>query len=216
MATQIPKNQIVDNYALDKKLNPFTRNPALEKTTLPSLEAIKGGGGSIKVGTTGTIGSLMTKEMETTIDSPRASTSSQRRKLQTMPVSIPCGGFVPKKPHPKKSSSNEASTSNGNDSPRSSIGASKTWNNDASTSNGTPIHRIHEVTPKMRQTPRKNFHRAPILRCDGITAVDCTPNKEKLEKKGSYIVEVVDLKCSNPMSSRFKKLGFSKLSDSVS
>jgi hypothetical protein len=44
--------------------------------------------------------------------------------------------------------------------------------------------------------------------------VDRSPNTEKAKKKGNrYGVEVVDVKCSNPMSSRLRKLGFSKLSE---
>ncbi|KAL5978488.1 hypothetical protein ACLOJK_029605 [Asimina triloba] len=74
------------------------------------LTDIKGGGGSIRVGTTGTVGALMSREMNSmTKQMPETSTSS-RRKPQTVPVSVPCGS-IPKKSQPRRNSPNEASSS---------------------------------------------------------------------------------------------------------
>ncbi|KAK1308164.1 hypothetical protein QJS10_CPA09g01219 [Acorus calamus] len=107
MAAQIPKMQIVDNHVLDRKPDPLAISAIPEKTVVSTLKMINDGGISIRVGTIGTIGSLMTREMEIAIDSPRASTSSHHRRLQMAPVSVPCGVLVPNKPHPKKIASNE-------------------------------------------------------------------------------------------------------------
>ena len=63
-----------------------------------AADAIHDDGGSVKIGATGTIGTLMTRELE----SPKHSeqTSSTRRKQQTVPVSIPCGAN-PRREHYK-------------------------------------------------------------------------------------------------------------------
>lgn len=60
-----------------------------------------------------------------------------------------------------------------------------------------------------------------MLSADSI-ALDRTPIREKTDKKGSNIVEIVDIKCGNqdrawasPITNRLKKLGFSKLSESI-
>ncbi|KAJ6887073.1 hypothetical protein NC651_027435 [Populus alba x Populus x berolinensis] len=45
------------------------------------LEAIKGGGGSTRVGTTGTIGALITRELESIKPSPQAWIERQKMKL---------------------------------------------------------------------------------------------------------------------------------------
>lgn len=61
----------------------------------------------------------------------------------------------------------------------------------------------------------------PMLISDSIT-LDRTPSRGKNDKKASKIVEIVDVKCGNqerawasPITNRLKKLGFSKLSESV-
>ena len=62
-----------------------------------------------------------------------------------------------------------------------------------------------------------------MLGSDSI-APDRTLSRKKTEKKGSNIVEIVDIKCGNqdrawasPISitNHLKKLGFSKLSESI-
>lgn len=60
-----------------------------------------------------------------------------------------------------------------------------------------------------------------MLGSDSI-ALDRTPIREKTEKKGTNIVEIVDIKCgnqdrvwANPITNRLKKMGFSKLSESI-
>lgn len=61
----------------------------------------------------------------------------------------------------------------------------------------------------------------PMLGSDNIT-VDRTPRREKSDKKATNIMEIVDVKCgnpdrswTNPITSKLKKLGFSKLSEST-
>ncbi|KAJ6791018.1 Uncharacterized protein M6B38_246310 [Iris pallida] len=146
----------------------------------------------VKVGTTGTVSSLMSQELETVKDSPEpaaAAASTSRKKLQTAPVSVPCG-YNPKRSQlrrntpldPGSSSSSSSSSNSGSRSP------------------------LETQKPK----PRRNGHRSPMLN-------PATEKREDTQKKKghTHIVEVVDLKCNNPMSSRLKKLGFSKLSESV-
>jgi hypothetical protein len=61
----------------------------------------------------------------------------------------------------------------------------------------------------------------PMLGSDNST-LDRTPSREKSDKKATHIVEIVDIKCgnpdrawANPITNKLKKLGFSKLSESI-
>ncbi|CAH1428690.1 unnamed protein product [Lactuca virosa] len=114
---------------------------------IPELESIKGGGGSIKIGTTGTISALMSRELHTVEDA-------------------------------SSNSAIEASSSN----------SSNTNEKNTDTCRKTKTH-------KTRKSGRN-------------------PNR----RKGSYIVEVVDIKCRmpDPITNRLKKLNFSKLSETNS
>ncbi|XP_072951848.1 uncharacterized protein [Typha angustifolia] len=151
-------------------------------------------GGSIKVGSTGTIGSLMSRELENMKISPQAASSSQRR-YQTSPVSVPCGAN-PKKAIQRKNPPNDSG-------------------NSSSSSNGSIEHGNPGDTHKPKKSIRKNGQRVPTLRPNDVLT-DRNPNADEVQKKGhAYVVEVVDLKCSNPMSNRLRKLGFSKLSESI-
>ncbi|KAJ6423240.1 hypothetical protein OIU84_024223 [Salix udensis] len=154
------------------------------------LESIKGGGGSIRVGTTGTIGALMTREMESIKPSTQASASaSGQGKPRTIPVSVPCSATTPRKLQPRKSL-DEASSSGC----RSGIG-----------------HRSPE-TPRKVKSFNKSTHRMPMLGSESST-LDRTPSREKPDKKAVHIVEIVDIKCgnperawANPITSKLKKL----------
>lgn len=156
-------------------------------------------GASVKVGATGTVSSLMSRELNSTKNSPQPSPSSSRRRHQSAPVSVPCGA------NPRKAIQRKASQ---DDSPGSrSRSRSSSSSSSARSSNGS--------TSQRNSSAQNNGNRVPILRSNDILA-DRNPNVDKAEKKGhAYIVEVVDLKCNNPMSSRLKKLGFSKLSESI-
>ncbi|OIW04221.1 hypothetical protein TanjilG_00781 [Lupinus angustifolius] len=163
-----------------------------------TLEDVKGGGGSVKLGTTGTIGSLMTRELDQIFSAANKQVSS-RSKHRALPVSVACGTTTQKRLQPRKSSSHEASGS-------------------GSSSNNTKL-----TSPGMSQktkTNGRNNHRMPMLGSDNFP-VDRTPSRQKSDKKIPTIVEVVDIKCgnadkawANPLTNRLKKLGFSKLSES--
>ncbi|GLT72634.1 hypothetical protein SLA2020_445490 [Shorea laevis] len=177
------------------KISLFRRLVDYKKINMvQTLEAIKGGGGSIRVGATGTISSLMTRELDSIKSSPQMPVSF-RGKHGAVPVSDPCGAAAPKRVQPRKSS-DEASSSSCID------------------------HRSPEITRKTKNYTR-NTHRIPMLGSDSI-ALDRTPIREKTEKKGTNIVEIVDIKCgnqdrvwANPITNRLKKMGFSKLSESI-
>lgn len=156
-----------------------------------ATELVHGEGGMIKVGTTGTIGSLMTRELDAIKVAPQA-VATPRLRRQGCPVSVSCGG-TPRKVVMRKSSSDVSSSSS---------------------SNGNRTDRVSaEEACKPRRVSRRNTFDSPMLRSD-CALVDRSPNAGKAKKKGSgYGVEVVDVKCSNPMSSRLRKLGFSKLSE---
>ena len=149
-----------------------------------SLEAIKGGGGSIRVGTTGTISSLMTRELDSMKTASQEPSSSTPRK---------CSGNI---------------------GPSSTIGS------------GNISLTSQDIARKTKgHVKTKNRHRIPMLGSDNMS-FDGTPSREKSERKGAInIVEVVDIKCGSldsgnrawtvPITSKLRKLGFSKLSESI-
>ncbi|KAJ9182706.1 hypothetical protein P3X46_006669 [Hevea brasiliensis] len=156
------------------------------------LEAIKGGGGSIKVGTTGTVSALMARELES-FKSASQTSVSQQDKPRTVPVSIPCSATTPRRSQARKSL-DEASSSTNCRSP--------------------------ETSQKMKSYA-KSAHKMPML-CSENVILERTPSREKTKKKGTNIVEIVDIKCghpdkawASPITSKLKKLGFSKLSESI-
>jgi hypothetical protein len=155
-----------------------------------AAELVHGEGGAIKVGTTGTIGSLMTRELEAVKVTPQAAATPRLRRQGCL-VSVPCGAS-PRKVVLRKSSSNVTNNSS---------------------NNGRTDRVSAEEACKTRGVSRRHTFSSPILHSDGMLA-DRSLNTEKAKKKGNkYGVEVVDVKCSNPMSSRLRKLGFSKLSE---
>ncbi|XP_057951005.1 uncharacterized protein LOC131145839 [Malania oleifera] len=164
-----------------------------------TLDAIKGGG-SIKVGTTGRIGALMTRELESIKSAPQTPASSRTKALLN-PVSVPCSATIPKILKPRRSL-DEGSSSGG-----------------GSSSTATSGRKSLEIAQKTKSFNRKT-HRIPMLSSDNISS-DGTPTREKKDKKGPY-VEIVDIKCgrtdrawASPIKNQIKKLGFSKLSESI-
>lgn len=157
-----------------------------------ATEHVNGEGATIKVGSTGTIGSLMTRELDASKVAPQVAAPPAIRR-QSSPVSVPCGAS-PRKIILRKRSSNVTSSSN-------------------SSSNGRTDRVSAEEACKPRRSSQRNTFSSPMLHSDGVL-VDRSPNVDKVKKKGNvYGVKVVDVKCGNPMSSRLKKLGFSKLSE---
>ncbi|KAL2518547.1 Uncharacterized protein Adt_14794 [Abeliophyllum distichum] len=161
-----------------------------------TLEAIKGGGGSIKVGSTGTISVLMSRELE-------SSNSAARM------------------PDTHRNDSSPASVSSPADETSSRRLKSKTLVDEASSSGTSSVnHRVPETMTKKKHYVGKT-HQIPMLEADNIS-IDGTPIRPKPAKKGSGMVEIVDIKCGNldrtwasPITNRLKKLGFSKLSENT-
>ncbi|KAK4344519.1 hypothetical protein RND71_034695 [Anisodus tanguticus] len=156
-----------------------------------TLEAIKVGGGSIKVGTIGTVSALMSKEL---VDSKKS--SPQKNKSPTVCGFIAGSATSPKRMKPRTSS-------------------------DEASSSGTSKHnnRRPESLRKMKHNSGKT-HQIPILESENIS-VDGTPVSLKPDRKGPHMVEIVDVKCrsmdrtwANPIKNSLKKLGFTKLSES--
>ncbi|KAJ3687009.1 hypothetical protein LUZ61_016173 [Rhynchospora tenuis] len=143
---------------------------------------------SIKVGSTGTIGVLMSKELDnTTKNLTRAKISSlsstDPRKMQSSPISVPCGGIVML---------------------------------------NRKMQRIKTMPIREKPTvvnPRKSSQ-VPILHSNDNIIMERSASmtdRSKWKGQNCNFVKVVDLKCcNNPMSSRLRKLGFSKLSESFS
>ncbi|KAI3810033.1 hypothetical protein L1987_19639 [Smallanthus sonchifolius] len=156
-----------------------------------TLEAIKGGGGSIKVGTTGTINALMSRE------------------LQSVKVGSPSAVPLP----------NEAATGT---TPKARVQADEASTSSSSNSN-TRNGKHAIVDQKTKHHPARQDSRNPFLRSDSVSVDgngNGTNNRRKSEKKGSCMVEIVDVKCgvpdkmwANPITNRLKKLTFSKLSE---
>ncbi|XP_071703860.1 uncharacterized protein [Rutidosis leptorrhynchoides] len=113
-----------------------------------TLKDIRGGGGSIKIGTTGTISDLMSRELHRIKDAT---------------------------PNPTISTSQKA---------------------------GVQIDEANSSNTTFRNEKTKPHKTRKDIR-------------NSIGRKGSYIVEVVDIKCKmpDPITNRFKKLNFSKLSE---
>ncbi|KAK9084856.1 hypothetical protein Sjap_025267 [Stephania japonica] len=165
----------------------------MERITVPKLEDMKGGGGSVKVGTTGTVGSLINRELQSIQHTP-----------------MPSKG----KPLVSSGSFPSAATSNARMHHRTL--------NEASTPAVTVVvHRNPGTNKRAVQSTQKSRHRVPMLGSDDV-AVETPPRRTKPVKKGAHIVEVVDIKCgshekmwSSPIASRLKKISFSKLSETI-
>uniref|UniRef100_A0A0V0HZD0 Putative ovule protein n=1 Tax=Solanum chacoense TaxID=4108 RepID=A0A0V0HZD0_SOLCH len=161
-----------------------------------TLEATKVGGGSIKVGTTGKVSALMSRELHSKKPSFQAPTSS-RNKTPTVCGFIAGSATSPKRMKPR-TPSDEASSS----------GTTSKHNN-----------KSPESLRKTKHNSRKT-HQIPILESENIS-VDGTPISKKPDRKGPYMVEIVDVKCrsmdrtwATPIKNSLKKLRFTKLSDS--
>lgn len=158
-----------------------------------TLDGIKGGGGSIRVGTTGKIGALMSRELEYVRSTNQAAPSSSKALTDT--ETVPSGV------------------------PSSKILKSRRSLDETSSSSSCSDHKGLRISQKTKGRSEKTY-RIPMLGSD-IIALDGTPTREKADK-GSYLAEVVDIKCRNtertwakPIKKQIKKLGFSKLSASI-
>ncbi|EAZ40040.1 hypothetical protein OsJ_24478 [Oryza sativa Japonica Group] len=173
---------------------------------LANGEAAAAAACAVKVGTTGTIGSLMTRELEAIKAAPphatAAATTPRRLRRQSSPVSVPCGASPRKIAALRKSSSSLSTTSSGGGSGRRTDRVSA---EESSACKTAACRRSSSTTPAS----------SPMLAAD----VDRSGGGGKAKKaaargrRGVGGVEVVDVRCGNPMSSRLRRLGFSKLSE---
>ncbi|KAG8099847.1 hypothetical protein GUJ93_ZPchr0013g37718 [Zizania palustris] len=172
-----------------------------------AAELANGEAGAVKVGTTGTIGSLMTRELEAVRGTPpppqvgavKTTTTATRLRRQSSPVSVPCGASPRKIISLRKSSSNVSSASGGGRTDRVSAEEEAACN----------------CKPR-RSSQRSTNPSSPMLRSDGVLVDRSVKAKKKAAaacRLGGGGVQVVDVRCGNPMSSRLRRLGFSKLSE---
>ncbi|CAI9760437.1 unnamed protein product [Fraxinus pennsylvanica] len=156
-----------------------------------TLEAIKGGGGSIKVGSTGTISALMSKELESW------------KFASQIPMSF--GNVSP----PVSSS-----VCSGDSIPR----RSKSIMSVGEASSSDQNHEAPEVTWK-KHTGKT--HRIPMLKADNVPMDGTPMRQKPVKKGPGIveIVDITcgnpDSTWANPIRNRLKKLGFSKLSESA-
>ncbi|XP_057460448.1 uncharacterized protein LOC130750948 [Actinidia eriantha] len=155
---------------------------------VPTLEAIKGGGGSIKVGTTGTISALMSRELESMKSSLQTPISSRNRS-----PTVSISPIVSKRPT-QRTSPDKASSSSNKKKKKSPENVRKTKHNHRKT------HQIPMLNPdniSLDGTPSRD---KPDKRAYIVEVVDL--------KCGNPDRTWV------PITNRLKKLGFSKLSES--
>ncbi|KAK7305070.1 hypothetical protein VNO77_42969 [Canavalia gladiata] len=163
-----------------------------------SMEGIKGEEGAVMVGTTGTISSLMTRELD------QISCCSHRPVSSTSKaqISVTCGSSTPKQLQPRKSFGEAGGSSSSSNNKNNIISPG--------------------IGPKTKLNG-KHTHQIPMLGSQNFP-LDTSPVRRKKngKKKKSNIVEVVDIKCgyadkawATPITNSLKKLGFSKLSESI-
>ncbi|KAK4420750.1 hypothetical protein Salat_2025500 [Sesamum alatum] len=155
-----------------------------------ALEAIKGGGGSIKVGTTGTVSALMSRELES---------SNSESKMPSLCPSV---------------SGSVADTTPRGEKPGTSAG--EVGSSSRSSTSSCKNHKGPESA--RRRKHHSGSSQTPMLTDDDISVDGTPPIRQKPVKKGMSAVAIVDIKCGNPVNpitNRLKKLGFSKSSNSV-
>ncbi|KAL2322602.1 hypothetical protein Fmac_026981 [Flemingia macrophylla] len=158
------------------------------------MEGIEGDKGAVTVGTTGTISLLMTRELDQITSDPHQQISSTSKPR----ISVSSGSTTPKGPQPRKSF--EASSS----------------------SSSNIINHINLGIGPKKKLNGKHTHQTPMLGSNNLPLEASPVTKKKDKKKKSKIVEIVDIKCgyvdkawSTPITNSLKKLGFSKLSESI-
>lgn len=144
----------------------------------------QGSADPVEIGTIGTIGSLMSQELDT-VNSVQAS-SSFRKKNTAAPISA----SAPKSSRPSEKPSTKVSSCEDHNA-----------------------RRLGNAEKAKRNFPRNGLL-VPIP-SEGTNSGRKTREKMLGKKGHGCLVEIVDVKCNNPMSSRLKKLGFSKLSETI-
>ncbi|KAK8942443.1 hypothetical protein KSP39_PZI009377 [Platanthera zijinensis] len=148
----------------------------------------EGSADTVEIGTIGTISSLMSQELDT-VNSVHAS-SSFRKKNTTAPISASISVSAPKSARASEKPSTKASSGEDHNTRRLSN------------------------ADKGKQNFPRNGRLVPIP-SEGTNLGRRTREKMPGKKGHGCLVEIVDVKCNNPMSSRLKKLGFSKLSETT-
>jgi hypothetical protein len=139
---------------------------------------------SIKVGSTGKVGVLMSRELDDRMKYlTKAKTSSlcsmDKRKFQSSPISVPCGGMA-------------------------------RINRKMERSKTVPIREKQRVINLEKSSQVPILHSNDITTERSTSMID----KSKKKGQNCNFVRVVDLTCGgNPMSSWLRKLVFSKLSE---
>ncbi|KAK8527251.1 hypothetical protein V6N12_054472 [Hibiscus sabdariffa] len=162
----------------------------IQRDMAQKLEAIKGGGGSIKVGTKGTISSLITRELDSVKPTPHES--------QTIPVSVVSGSSAPKGLKLRKSLDEASTSGNGNNK---SYKNSKTSQKTKSLSkNPYQIPMLGFDSIALDRTPSRQKSDKKVSNIVEVVDIKCGKHPDRAR--------------SSPITNRLKKLGFSKLSQS--
>lgn len=156
-----------------------------------TLEAIRGGGGSVKIGTTGTISALMSREIE-------SAKSTSKVPSPCNPASLPSGEITPRKLK-SRTLVEEASSSS---------------------TNNVKNDKFPEAVRKNKHYSGRT-HQIPMLAADNMSLEGTPIRQKPIKKGPGVveIVDIkcgnADKAWVNPIANRLKKLGFSKLSDNA-
>jgi len=180
------------------------------------LEAIRGGGGSVRVGTVGTVGSLMTRELEASRPASHG-TLKPRKSVDEVSSSDMRTSIKHRNPEvggrTRGQTQHRISVISAATSKRQKQKAPLDDLGNSPLCKGT-VRRALDSSSKMR-TPGETSY-IPMLSSENIH-LDRTPTREKPTRRGASLAHVVDVRCGNStvsLSNRLKKLGFSKLSQS--
>ncbi|GAB2215736.1 hypothetical protein Droror1_Dr00020133 [Drosera rotundifolia] len=190
------------------------------------LEAIKGGGSSIKVGTVGTISSLMMRELDSVGSNSRPHLPSRFGSPQIQnPVAFGSSSFKGMTTMEEASSSNNSrhkvlekklKTGLQSQDHITMCGTVTLTQQKQKASREETRDESKSMNWRSPELPKyKRTLNIPMLVAEDM-ALDKTPNREKHVKKGYNVVGVVDIGCGSPsgsLANRLKKLGFSKLSE---
>ncbi|PSS06146.1 hypothetical protein CEY00_Acc19419 [Actinidia chinensis var. chinensis] len=153
---------------------------------VPTLEAIKGGGGSIKVGTTGTISALMSRELESTKSSLQTPISSRNKS-----PSVSISPIVSKRPMQRISPDKASSSSN----------------------NKKSLENVRKTKHNNRKTHQIPMLDSDNISLDGTPSRDKPDKRAYIVEVVDLKCGNPDRTWA-PITNRLKKLGFSKLSES--
>ncbi|GMJ05118.1 hypothetical protein like AT5G54850 [Hibiscus trionum] len=152
------------------------------------LEAIKGGGGSIKVGTKGTISSLITRELD----------SVKPTRQTPVPASVVSGSSTPKGLKLRKSLDGASTSANGNNKSYKSPQTSQKTKSLSKNPHQIPMLGFDNIA--LDRTPSRQKSDKKVSNIVEVVDIKCGKHPDRAR--------------SSPITNRLKKLGFSKLSQS--